>query len=184
MHNEPWQVFAQNGEPLAGRQASRADFQKDPSLIMGASHVWFWRRRDNSAEVLLQKRASTLRSWPSYFDITAAGHIDANESAISAAVRECKEEVGVEILGDDLHYIFSLRTPINRREFDVVYIFEVKEDLDFHFDDGEVEEVLWISIDTLENWAADTNGAKLVPQGEEYFGLLIKNIKFIIDEDN
>ena len=43
MHNEPWQVYAENGASL-NYSATRQEFAEDESMIMGASHVWLWRR--------------------------------------------------------------------------------------------------------------------------------------------
>lgn len=172
-HDEPWQVYRANGAPLAGVGVKRADFTDD--LIVGSAHVWLWRTgADGAIEVMVQKRAATKLTWPGYFDISAAGHIDAGESAIEAAVRESKEEIGLVIDPDMLLYAFSLRTPIVPNEIDHVYFYEVSRGFTPSFNDGEVEAVEWLSVEQLGEWVADPDAYNFVNQGEGYFTLLME----------
>jgi len=65
-----------------------------------AAYVVFLREGPNGAEVLLHLRQGT-----GYMDghwATIAGHVEAGESVLAAAVREGREEVGVEIAEADL----------------------------------------------------------------------------------
>jgi 8-oxo-dGTP diphosphatase len=65
-----------------------------------AAYVVFLREGPNGAEVLLHLRQGT-----GYMDghwATIAGHVEAGESVLAAAVREASEEVGVEIAEADL----------------------------------------------------------------------------------
>jgi isopentenyl-diphosphate Delta-isomerase len=185
MHDDiPWQVFAENGEPIVGKSALRGAFAQDESLILAASNVWVWRKTNESIEVLLQKRAHTKSSWPSYWDISVSGHVDANETFIESGIREAKEEIGMSIDGSLLRFIFSLRTPLDKQELDAVYLYELTEDFTPRFDDGEVEELDWISLDTFKNMIQDPDAYSLVPQGEEYFGLLMKSLERVYNENN
>ena len=104
-HDEPWQVFLENGCPAGKKSASRDDFAADKTLIMGASHIWLWRRHKNDIELLVQQRALSKKTWPGYLDISAAGHIDAGETAVEAAVREAEEEIGYVLT--DISKIFE-----------------------------------------------------------------------------
>ena len=47
-------------------------------------------------KVLLQKRMNT-GFMDGYYDATVSGHIEANESITQAALRETREEIGLEI---------------------------------------------------------------------------------------
>jgi 8-oxo-dGTP diphosphatase len=72
------------------------------SLLVAASYVVL-RRAD---EVLLQLRRGT-----GYMDgcwASLAGHVDPYESAVDAAVREAREEAGVEIRAVDLRPLTTL----------------------------------------------------------------------------
>ena len=47
-------------------------------------------------KVLLQKRMNT-GFMDGYYDATVSGHIEANESITQAALRETREEIGLEV---------------------------------------------------------------------------------------
>lgn len=179
-HDDPWQVFAENGELLVGKSAHKDDFKTDKNLIMGAAHVWIWRRREGIVEVLVQHRAVDKRTWPDYWDISAAGHIDAGETALQAAVRETREEIGIAIDANRLRFIFSIRTPLDTSEFDIVYLYELVGDARFSFDDGEVQQLAWHSLSAFEDMTHDPQKHKLVPQGDAYFKLLVDSIRVVL----
>lgn len=72
------------------------------SVLVAASYVVL-RRGD---EVLLQRRRNT-----GYMDhrlATLAGHVDPYESAFDAAVREAREEAGIEVRPQDLRPLTTL----------------------------------------------------------------------------
>lgn len=173
VHDEPWQVFAENGIAVTGFSAHREEFDHDTSLIVGASHIWLWRRGASEIEVLLQKRATTKKTWPGYYDISAAGHIDAGETPVESAVREAKEELGTEIDADKLLYLFSLRTPLAKSEIDHVYIYEVDDAFVPEFHDGEVESVEWLSLSDFQERLKTPEEHQIVNQGDGYFTLLL-----------
>ena len=174
MHDEPWQVFAENGEPIDGLSYRKADFPTD--AIMGAAHIWLWRRGDAGIAVMLQKRASNLSSWPGYYDISAAGHIDENETPLKSAVRETAEEIGLDADIGRFKFAFTSRTPLAKYEIDFVYLYEVSEEFVATFDDGEVELVEWVSLDDFAVRTKDPEDYNLLNQGEHYFGLLIDQL--------
>ena len=66
------------------------------------------------------------------------------------AVRETREEIGVEITAEDLQYV-TMR-PFNRNRFAWVYAVDwTGRPEEFHFDDKEVSEVRWVPFkDTTE----------------------------------
>lgn len=175
-HDEPWQVYHPNGTPLAGVGMKRADFTDD--LIMGAAHIWVWRRRnDGVTKVMAQKRAATKATWPGYYDISAAGHIDQGETVIESAVREAKEEIGLTIDPEQLLYLFSLRTPLSPNEIDHVYLYEATSDFVPAFDDGEVELVEWFTVDELKERFENPDAYLFVNQGEGYLSLLTAHLE-------
>jgi isopentenyldiphosphate isomerase len=60
-------------------------------------HCWFVSNDD----LLLQLRSERKKENPSLFDITAAGHLLANET-VADGVREVKEELGVDVAFEEL----------------------------------------------------------------------------------
>lgn len=59
---------------------------------------------EGKEEVLLQKRKNT-GYMDGYWDFSASGHVEDNESMKMTAVREAKEELGVEIKIEDLEFM-------------------------------------------------------------------------------
>ena len=174
-HNEPWQIFAPNGEMLVGHSATADQFTNN--LVMGAAHIWLWRTTPEGVEILLQKRSKSKRTWPSYYDVSTAGHINAGESIVECAVRESKEEVGLDIVSDDLYYVFSLRTPAAINEIDYVFTYGVGVNFEPKFNDGEVESTQWMSLNRLRQYIDEPEVNHLVNQGPAYFAMLLEYLE-------
>jgi 8-oxo-dGTP pyrophosphatase MutT (NUDIX family) len=56
-------------------------------------------------EIVMQKRAITLKYHPDLIEISVGGGVDAGESPEQAMVREIKEELGLDISIDELRFI-------------------------------------------------------------------------------
>ncbi len=87
-------------------------------------HVWII--NDNN-EVLLQKRCSSKSFYPNYWDCSFSGHVGESESCITSAIREGKEEIGLEVKEKDLTYLFTIKEVLKwnnivSKEFVEVYI--------------------------------------------------------------
>ncbi|HSS67252.1 MAG TPA: NUDIX domain-containing protein [Nocardioidaceae bacterium] len=68
--------------------------------------------------VLLQLRQNTGYR-DGYWAAAAAGHVEADESVYDAAVREAREELGIELTADDLQPVCAMhRTHGNHRPVD------------------------------------------------------------------
>ncbi len=75
--------------------------------------------RDKNGDILLQRRQGT-KLWPGYLALPA-GHIDEGELAYEAAIREAREELGIEVGVDDLVEPFV----VNRRNKSISSYFDV-----------------------------------------------------------
>lgn len=167
MTEELWQGYKPNGE--LGKAITRADAAV--GALHGASHVWIWRQHDNQIEVLVQKRAKDKLTWPGYLDISAAGHIDAGETPIAAAVRETHEEINLHIDIDNLRLLFvrhvddETGSGVREHEFVWVYLYALQEPSeDLRLEDGEVDEIQWLPLDKLAKLSrGELPGQKIVP---------------------
>ena len=56
-------------------------------------------------KILLQKRSSNKKLWPNRWDVTVGGHVRSGELGRYALIRECKEEMGLEIHDDEIKFI-------------------------------------------------------------------------------
>ena len=52
---------------------------------------------DKNSNVLLQKRSHNKKLWPNKWDVTVGGHVDSGEFGIETIIRECKEELGIDV---------------------------------------------------------------------------------------
>ena len=176
MHeNDLWQVFNENGTPIAGKGATKQDFSDNLQFIMGNSHIWFWKTDGKTVEIMLQKRSPRLTSRPGWYHISAGGHINVGETPVEAAVREAKEEMNVDIDAEKLHFVYSLK--LASRDIVNVFLYQLKGNEIFAHTDGEVDSYEWR---TLENWkkiTADAEKHNLVPQGELRFKMVTEALE-------
>ena len=70
------------------------------------------RIKDNHEEILFQKRKNTGYC-DGFYDLSASGHVDADESMKHAMCREAKEELGIDIKEEDLEFICMIHKNSN-----------------------------------------------------------------------
>jgi isopentenyl-diphosphate delta-isomerase type 1 len=74
------------------RQALRRDLHRQ-GLRHRAVHIFIF---DEDGRLYIQKRAAAKETHPSRYDSSASGHVDSGESYDVAAVRELREELGLD----------------------------------------------------------------------------------------
>lgn len=148
----------------------------EKGLIHTAVHIWIV---NSKKEILIQKREKNRRFFPEHWDISTAGHVSAGQTNIEAAIREVREELGLDFQESDFHLLCTLWTDsllnngafINR-EFNPVYV--VRTDIDvsqIKIQKEEVEAVKLLSLEEFKNWVKG-KGEKMVPHEEEYAKLI------------
>ncbi|MDA8089492.1 MAG: NUDIX domain-containing protein [Nitrospiraceae bacterium] len=126
--------------------APRSKIHGNPALIHRVAHVLVFNRK---GEILLQKRSMNKDVAPGRWDTSVGGHVDPGESPEAAAIREMKEELGVEAALDFLHsYKHS-----NPYETELVYTFRAVIESGFDFNREEIEEIRFWSLDEITNTA-------------------------------
>ena len=150
---EYFDILDENGNKT-GRVKERDAVHRDGDLHGGA-HMWIARdlMPDGDFMVLLQKRSRDKDSFPGCLDISSAGHVDAGETFLSAAVRELKEELGLSATEGQLHFLFRNRTKgtyqfhgkiFRNEEIHHVYLVDPTVSLkDLRFQKDEIEELVW-----------------------------------------
>ncbi|MCI8670401.1 MAG: NUDIX domain-containing protein [Bacilli bacterium] len=76
---------------------------------------------NNKEYVLLQKRQNT-RFLDNLYDLACSGHLEENESAKNAIIREAKEEIGIDIEEQDLQFISTMHTKIKNKNLEYIFI--------------------------------------------------------------
>ena len=72
---------------------------------------------DKDFNVLLQKRSANKKLWPNKWDVTIGGHVNAGEFGRQALIRECKEELGIEINDDEIKYLVSTTSVYDKNNY-------------------------------------------------------------------
>ena len=121
------------------------------------SHVWIIRMHNGKLQVLLQKRSMDKDSFPGCYDISSAGHIPAGDEFLESALRELKEELGVDAKSEDLIFCgqrqFEFRELFHGREFwdcqvsNVYALWLDKEAIAFKIQKSELDAVRWMDWD-------------------------------------
>lgn len=143
---------------FSGILKSRSQVHKDGDLH-GAAHIWVYRFVDGKAELLLQKRSDNKDSFPGCYDTSSAGHLDPGEDFAAGAVRELREELGIQASCEELQYMYTKeidRTdifygePFRNHELISVYMLElVPQDMEIHYQESEISGIVWMEADTL-----------------------------------
>ncbi len=121
--------------------------------VVPASYVLFRRSLDGEPQVLLQLRRGT-GYMDGHWAMAAAGHVEADESARTAACREAAEELGVTIAPEDLtpltgmHRTGRTNDPIDER---VDFFFECRRwSGEPHLREPEkAADLRWFALDAL-----------------------------------
>ncbi len=148
-------IVDENGVPT-GETISREKAHTE-GIRHRTAHVWLVRRHEGKTEVLLQKRSADKDSYPGCYDISSAGHIPAGIGYLPSAVRELREELGVEVEENRLIYCglrrFTFQAVFHGKPFwdnqvSAVYFLPFdREEKDFVLQKEEVESVCWMELE-------------------------------------
>ena len=150
-------VCDEKGQP-AGGIVSREKAHRD-GIRHRTAHVWVIREEKGRIQVLLQKRSANKESFPGMYDTSSAGHIPAGCEPLDSALRELREELGIEAGEGQLCYIGAIcnryeaqcRGKIFRdNEYCSVYLYREPLDAEsLHLQAEEVERVDWFDLEQV-----------------------------------
>lgn len=135
-------------------------------------HVWIINKK---GDLLLQKRGNTAKKFPNYWSNTG-GTVQAGETPIAGALREIKEELGLDIKKDELKYIATYKRLIDYAE---VYLLEKDINLnEITMQEDEVQDVRYASLKEFEEMINKGEGVESsLPFLKNYFKENLKEIK-------
>ncbi len=165
-------IYTRDGKHL-GTKTREECHQENPGFYH--KPVWIW-VINNNGEVLVQKRSSKKKSFKGYWDIPSAGHVDAGESTIDGAIRETKEELGLDTKAEDYEYIGEYISDTTW-ELGQVYILKTDKKIeDMSLQEEEVEEVKWLPFEEFKKlFYSDL----FIPYDDEFKEMSVKIIKEI-----
>ncbi|WP_299116417.1 NUDIX domain-containing protein [uncultured Winogradskyella sp.] len=172
-------IVTPEGKPT-GRTALKSEAHKY-GWYHNTIHVWLY---TSIGEILLQQRSHKKKIYPLLWDVSAAGHIDAGETFIEAAIRETKEEIGLQIAAKELIKIgtflheTSYQT-IQDNEFHQVYISELKTELyQLKPQEDEVEALKLVTFNEYEALLKESSlNHHFIPTNTAYYSFVLNAIK-------
>lgn len=143
MESERLRIFDGGHQELG--TASREDVHKH-GYWHETFHCWLLKREENTDYIYFQIRSRTKKDFPNLLDITAAGHLLADETA-QDGIREVNEELGLNVTIEDVQQLDVIEDPIELdgftdREFAHVYVYKTEENIDFTLQQEEVSGIV------------------------------------------
>jgi ADP-ribose pyrophosphatase YjhB (NUDIX family) len=121
---------------------------KTPAKSLSAVFPVILRSNGGVVEILLHRRRNT-GYMDGMWDIAASGHVDEGEHPKAAAVRECKEEIGVDVRGEDLTF-FHLSHRLSRKNYyDIYFLVKAYSGVPTIMEPEKASELKWFALDAL-----------------------------------
>lgn len=116
---------------------------------------------NKEGKILLQKRSPEKKLWPNKWDLTVGGHVRTGEFGRQALIRECKEELGLNIKDDEIKFLVSSISKYNKNgyinnHFDECYL--IIKDVNINeitMQKSEVSEVAFFTQEDLSERIKD-----------------------------
>lgn len=175
-HDEQWQLFARNGLALSGKSLP-SESPHDSEHSFGLAIVWLWRIYNGIAEICVQRRSMSKKRWPGMYSSSAGGHINADELPQQAALRETREEIGIDLDLDKLYCMGTFRIKTEPQNLRYMFSYQIEGEPDFRFDDGEVASMTWMSLVEFERQLLDpTSDMVMARYGQAYASLILEEL--------
>jgi len=176
-------ILHTNGKPTGITAMKSKVHQK--GLFHATVHIWFY---TTDGEILIQKRAITKNVYPGLWDVSVAGHIGAGEAILDSAIREVKEEIGLEITENQLLKIGVFKSVQKHSEqlidceYHHTFLSELKMPLEnLTKQQSEVDDLKLVSIKQFEKEYTNADMAiHYVPHSKKYYTNILREIKQLL----
>ncbi|TQR15303.1 GNAT family N-acetyltransferase [Psychrobacillus soli] len=143
---EVWDIFNENREKtgethIRGEDLQEGDFHQ-------VVHVWIM---NEDGQLLIQRRQPWKIGWANMWDCSAAGSALMGETSEMAAIREVKEELGIDLEMSSSEILFTIKFP---RGFDDHFL--VVQDIDIEdiiLQYEEVADAKWVTMEEVRELA-------------------------------
>jgi isopentenyldiphosphate isomerase len=147
MTEEMFDVVNERDEVIG--QRSRSEVHR-LGLMHRAVHVLVF---SATGQVFLQKRSLKKDRQPGLWDSSASGHVDSGEDYDASAVRELREEIGLE-LKEPPKRLFKL-TACAETDQEHVWVYRCQAEGPFRLDPDEIERGGWFAPGEVTRWMAE-----------------------------
>jgi isopentenyl-diphosphate Delta-isomerase len=148
MSEEIFDVVNERDE-IIGRETRREVHRS--GLRHRAIHVFVFNSR---GEVFLQKRSMSKDSSPGLWDSSASGHLDYGEDYDTCAVRELREEIGLN-LSDCPRRIFKIKA-CQQTGQEFVWLYQCQSEGPFTLHPDEIERGDWFASERVTAWLKES----------------------------
>jgi isopentenyl-diphosphate delta-isomerase type 1 len=128
---------------------------------------------NSGGEVFLQKRSMQKDCFPGVWDSSASGHLDRSESYDVCAVRELREELGLEVSQVPKRLFKVEACPQTGQEH--LWIYRCESEGPFTLHPDEIERGAWFDPDAVTRWIAE--------RPEEFAGGLVLIWQRLVEAD-
>ncbi|WP_395940854.1 GNAT family N-acetyltransferase [Bacillus sp. FJAT-22090] len=162
---EIWDIYNAHREKTGRTHVRGEEMQKgDFHTVV---HVWIMNEKE---QLLIQQRQPWKTGWPNMWDCAAAGSAILGDTTEMAAIREVKEELGIDLQMEYAEVLFTIKF---ERGFDDHFL--VKQNVDIEEVTLQYEEV------ANARWATIAEIRELVQSGEFIPYHILENIFEMID---
>ena len=144
MPEEIFDVVNERDEVIG--QKPRSEVHRE-GLMHRATHVLVFNSR---GQIFLQKRSMTKDRQPGLWDSSASGHLDQNEEYDACAMREAREELGLELKRPPQR-LFKL-TASAQTDQEHVWVYRCQAEGPFTLHPEEIERGDWFSPEQVTRW--------------------------------
>lgn len=122
---------------IRGNEMCEGDFHQ-------VVHIWIMNEK---SEFLIQQRQPWKIGWPNMWDCAAAGSVLIGETSEMGAIREVKEELGIDLQTEHAEVIFTVKFS---RGFDDHWLVKQEIDVDqLNLQYEEVADAKWVTVDKI-----------------------------------
>ena len=147
MPEEIFDVVNERDEVI-GRESRREVHRL--GLLHRAVHVLVFNTR---GQVFLQKRSMSKDRQPGLWDSSASGHLDTGEAYDQCAVRELREEIGLE-LSRPLQKLFKVPASTETDQ-EHLWVYRCEAEGPFVLHPEEIERGDWFAPEEVSRWMRD-----------------------------
>lgn len=177
---ELWDLYTKDRK-LTGETQIRGEKIPDDRYHL-VVHIWI---KNNKNQFLISKRADNLSRFPSMWECPSGSALK-GENSLQAAIREAKEEVGIDLSHKKGTLVFSkVRKGDNIRSFnDILDVWLFEYDGEINLNNAttqEVSEALWLNLEEIQNL---DNENKFIKSHSYCFQNPFKDAALKIQEDS
>lgn len=173
MAQEYLDVLDENGRKT-GKVKLRSDVHRDGDWHAAVNILIV----NDKNEVLHQRRAPNKDSFPNMWDLSCGGHVVTGESYLDAAIRELKEELGIDVQAEELQQLGSFKSSAQptpdfiNNTFEEVYLLRTDRDLaDFKIQTEEISKIRYIEWRELRQMLEDPRVIDMLKHRKQYGAL-------------